>query len=223
MNAGELVELFRSEMTSHSLGVLRDAELYRYIDEGYRQFVRLTGGVVDMASDITELDVEAGEPEIDMNPLILRVLKATMRSNQRELKIINYTDLQSVVSVDYGKSAKVSLTTKGVPRYFMVGAKPNVARLIHIPEAADTIDLIVERMPLGKITGPKSELKEIDDWHHLAMLDWMKARTYQRPGSEIYNLKLGETFAQRFSTYCNEARRDKDKRSSKVRVVSYGG
>lgn len=221
MNAGELVELFRSEMVILALDLLRDDELYRYADEGYRQFVRLTGGIPDMTSDLTQIDVYADEAEVELDKRILRVLKVTKESDGADLELINYTDLPRLRSSDYGSQRPVSLKTKGPLKFFMIGANNRTARLINIPEQNDVLQLIVERLPLNAITGAKSEFVDIAEFHQPALLNWLKAKVYQRPGTSFFDLNMSAAFEQKFVSYCNEARRDQEKLRTKVRVVHY--
>lgn len=221
MIAGEIIELFRSEMSALSLELLRDDELYRYLDDAYRMFVRLIGGVPDAGSSITEVDIVAGESEASIHPSILRIMRADRRSNGRELQVINQTDLATLRSTDYGVSKAISMNTEGDVMYMMIGHKPNTVRWIQIPVENDTVDMMVYRLPLSKITGESSRLSDIDEQHHTALLDRMKYHAFKRPGTPFFNPKLSADFDLSFQNYCAQAKREQDRFKFKTRTVAY--
>ena len=62
MNVQELYDQFRSDMQDEEQDFLwTDVELFRYMNEAYRMFVRLMGGIADFTSDLCAVPIVAGE------------------------------------------------------------------------------------------------------------------------------------------------------------------
>jgi hypothetical protein len=221
MTAGELLEMVRSELSALSLEVLRDDEMLRYLDDAYRMFVRLIGGVPDSDSAVTTVAVVTGEPDVTLDSSILRIMRAAKRSDGSELEVINQTDLGRLGTTDYGFFKPLSLTGEGQVKYMMIGSKPNKARWIQIPDANDTVDLMVYRLPLTTINDEADLLDDIDEQHHLALLDRVKYHVYKRPGTPFFNLQTAAAFDSIFRDYCSQAKREQDRYKFKTRTVAY--
>lgn len=221
MNAGEAIHIFRSEVVEANRFFVVDTELYRYLNDGYREFVRQTSGTPDTVT----LDVDVGEPEIDLPQYVMRVKKVRRLSDGHTVEIINYTDVGRGAVRDYGRTLQfpLNLDESGEVRYFMIGAKKHTARLIAIPEVAQELELLVDRMPMNKITGPTSTFSDIDEVHQPAVLDWLKAKVFRRPAKGLLNPQLAEFFENSFNAIVAEAQGAQNLFKSKVRNVQYGG
>lgn len=221
MNAGEVVQLFRSEVVEANRFFVVDTELYRYLNDGYCEFVRQSSGT----PDVINLDVDVDEPEIDVPAYVMKVKKVCRLSDGRSLEIINYTDIGRGFVRDYGRTLQLplNLEEKGDIRFFMIGAKKHTARLIAVPEVTDELELLVDRMPMNKITSPTSKFSDIDEVHQPALLDWLKAKVFRRPAKGLFNPQLAEFFENRFNTVVGEAQGAQNLFKTKVRNVQYGG
>ena len=217
MNTGELVALLRSEIVHFNHELVSDSEMIRYLDEAYKMFFRLNGGITDMDSIVTELDVEAGEYEVNLHPSILRINQAVRRSDGEAVQVRNYPEMINEDGV-----ANL-LRETGKVEMMLVGVKPHYARWVPIPSENDIVDLIVERLPLKNLTESNSSLSELDEIHHIPLLDWVKSRLFKRPGAGFFNLNLAASFEAQFREYCLQAAMEKSRFKSKVRTVTYGG
>lgn len=224
MRAGELLQTFSSEMGGLGPQILRDDEQLRYLDNAYHRFVRQIGGIADFTSEACEVEITAGEPLVELHPTILSIERVTKRSDSQVIEIINQTDLGRLSGTDYGRVTNLRLDhRRGPVRYLMIGAQITVGRWIQVPEVADMADLMIHRLPLKHITALQHQPEEIDEQHHLALLDWMKALAYKRPGTAYFNPSLSAAFAASFDAYCEQVKRELARYKHKTRVVAYGG
>lgn len=214
MNTTELLSVFNSEMGGIAQQLVSDTEKFRYMDEAYRRFVRLTGGISDATSEAAEVDITVGEAEVELHPSILQILRATRASDGARVEVINYTDLDRL---------NLKIGEAGAVRYLMIGSQPHTGTWLGTPTRADTVQLLILRLPLKHLTGAGQRLSEIDEEHHLALLDWMKALAYKRPGAEYFNPSLSAAFAASFKDYCAQVKAEIATTKHKVRNVVYGG
>lgn len=225
MDSTGLKNLFRSDVVDEAEPFLwEDAEIYRYGDAAYKMFVRLTGGIADFISEATVLDVVAGQPIADLHPSILRIMGATRRSDNTPVEIINSTDLGRLRSKDYGQSKVLTMDDKlGPVRFMIIGMQKDKARLIQVPDVDDTIDMTIYRMPLEGIEGPDLPLSEVEEHHHIYLLDWMKHLAYKKHDADTYDPKASAAGELAFRTYCAQVKAEIERYKHKRRVVSYGG
>lgn len=225
MTSGELIEAWR-------LDVLDDVEPYlwsqsealRYANEAYRRFVRLTGGIHDFTSPLTQVNVVAGEAIADVSPLILRFDSATRLSDNREITITNWTDRNLMRRDDYGTSAFIfNDVVPGEVRYMVIGSQLGKVKWVNVPVADDVVQLQVYRLPLEKVVDETHPLDEIDEDHHIHLLDWMKHLGYLKRDAETYNKNASDEHRTMFLDYCATAKAELDRYRSKVRVIQYGG
>ena len=94
MTSSELLTLFRSDISDVALPYLwSDLEAYTYMNDAYRMFVRLTGGVPDFTSLTTQVPIVSGNALGVLDPSILRIMSARRLSDGREIKVINSPDI----------------------------------------------------------------------------------------------------------------------------------
>lgn len=225
MDSTGLYETFRSDVVDTARPYFwSDDEVWRYANDAYRMFVRLTGGVADFTSDACTVEVTAGEPLVDLHPSILRIMEAQLRSTSAPIEIINSTDVGKMRTTDYGQVKQLLLDDKvGVVRYLVHGMQRGKARLVQIPEADDTIDLHIYRAPLDKITGDDQELTDVEEDHHIHLLDWMKHLAYKKQDADTFNPQASEKGKQDFEAYCKFVKAEFERYKHKTRIVSYGG
>lgn len=224
METARLYSLFRSNMRDEATPYLwSDLEVFAYMDDAQKMFCRLTGGISDSTSPITKIVALEGQQYTDVSPKILKIRHA---HNERgvTLKLLNFEDLECGPPVfDYGWPIKLGFTMdEGPLRGIVLNEEPNKVRWVRTPERDEVVSLIVYRLPLIDIEGPSDQL-EIDDRHHLHILDWMAHLAYGKTDAETYDKGRSEEFRLRFIDYCSQASLEKSIRVHKPRGVLFGG
>ena len=225
MNSSELKEAFRSDVRDTARPYFwTDDELWRYMNEAYRMFVRLTGGVADFDSDICAVDIVAGEAVAEINPNILRVMNATRRTDSHPIEILNHTDLGKMRSSDYGQAKALVLDNRaGNVNYAVIGLRKNTLRWVMVPEVDDVADLHVYRLPLGRITGPDQAFTDVEEDHHTHLMKWMKHLAFLKQDADTFDQRASEQAAKEFTEYCDLVKREWERYKHKSRSVTYGG
>lgn len=225
INAGELIEAWRTDVLDDVEPFLWSrAEALRYAEAAYRRFVRLTGGIHDFTSPLTRVDIVAGQELADVSPLILRFDKALRESDGREITIANWTDQALMRRDDYGISSFLyNDRAPGEVRYMVIGSQVGKVKWVSPPAADDVALLQVYRLPLERIVDEAHTLSEVDEDHHIHLLDWMKHLAYLKRDTETYNKRASDEHAASFVQYCAAAKAEMDRYRSKVRTVQYGG
>lgn len=228
MNAQELYDQFRSDMSDVSSPYFwSDTDVFRYMDDAYKMFVRLMGGIADFTSDFTRVDITAGEATATMDKRILRVMNATKVSSGGKIEIINETDLPMIRDNDYGRvRPSYNDNTPGIVRYMIIGAQRGVVKWVQVPEVDDVAQLSVYRLPATKITSNTDlefDFDEIGEEHvtHLGL--WMRSKGYAKADADTFNGPLAEKFEKDFRAYCALAKAEWDRYKHKNREVVYGG
>ena len=227
MNSSELHEAFRTDIGVHSPAALSDDEVWRYMNDAYRNFVRLTGGVADFTTpSVCEVPISAGESVSAISKSILKITRASRASDFGTIQVINYADLgkSSGAAADGWSGGSVTLDDKqGTVQYMMIGMQPNTVRWIRVPAVDDTANLMVLRLPLTNITGDAQALVDVAEQHHIHLLSWMKHLVYLKADPELYDQKRSSQFEQVFMSYCSAAIAEINRAKHKTRVVAYGG
>lgn len=228
MTADDLYDLFRSDVVDAVEPYLwSDTEVWNYMNDAYRMFARLTGGIPDASSGITQLTLVPGQATNEVSPLILRFRSAYLLSDGTELKIINEAELPRLTASDYGQNnpqrrnllqGKVTHMVTGLDRSALNG----VVRWVYIPDAADTVQLSVQRMPADVIEAG-GEFYEIGEEHHEHLMLWMKARAYGKQDAETFDRGRRDDYAQAFRAYCAEVKAEWNRYRSHTMSVAYGG
>lgn len=225
MLATDLFAAFRSEVMDTAKPYFwSDADVWRYMNDAYSMFVRLTGGVADSSSDLTRVDVVPGEAEADVSRKILKFRSARLLSNGRPLEIINHTDFPLRSDTDYGAVSMLTANTlPGPVRYMVIGQQRGQVSWVRIPEVADTVQLSVYRLPLATLSVDGGELDEVDEEHHIHLLLWMKGLAYDKHDADSFDSTRRDQNKQAFMSYCDFAKAEWERAKSKVRTVAYGG
>lgn len=215
MDTTELKSLFRSVVGDETAPYLwSDAEVYTFMDVTQKLFCRRVGGIQDSRSGITQLNLTANQVFADVSPLILRI-KGAQRSDGRPVEILNYEDV-------FFNDWFAQRGTPGPLKAIIINENINSIRLFPMLDAAETLSLVVERMPAETIVGADQQI-EIDEQHHYHMLDWMKHLAYQKNDAETFDRGKSIEAYNTFMSYVDEARVEKSRREHKPRTVAYGG
>lgn len=215
MDSGALLDAFRSEVADTEAPFLwDDDEALTYLDDAQKMFCRLTGGIGDASSSVTQLTSSTDTDWLALSPLILKIRDITRVATGREVEVVNFEDMR-----------RHGWRFDGVPgpvRRIVIGMEPGRVRLHPYPDQAETFQMIVDRLPLRRISDVNQKL-EIAEQHHAALLWWMKARAYGKQDAETYDRTKSAECEQRFRLVCDDAKAEKDRAMHKTRVVSYGG
>lgn len=230
-NSGDLYDFFRSDTTDTVPPYLwSETEVFGYMNDAYRSFVRNIGGVPDVSSAATQIPVVAGQMYADVSPLILRFTQAHLVSTGQEVKIINEQDAAALFAADYGQARQILMsTTQGPVRYMMIGlGRSQTAgkiRWLQVPAVNDTVSLSVLRLPLDTIEVGDSvfDFPDIGLEHIEYLLLHMKARAYGKQDAETINLGKRDSYKTEFAAYCAAAKAEGDRYKHKTRIVAYGG
>lgn len=217
MNSTELLGRFRSDVVDEAAPFLwSDEEIYDNIDDAQKMFCRLTGGLPDATTvATTRIPYVAGDEWVTTHSSILKIREAYRLSDGRQIGIWNYEDLPA-------RGLRLDSRT-GILQSLVIGMEPNKVRLLPIPSIADTIRLLVDRMPIKRITDVGEQTLEIAEQHHLHLLLWVKHLAYNKQDDETYDKKKADEYESRFNAYCVQAKAEKDRAKHKTRVVLYGG
>lgn len=231
MNAQELLEQFRLEVYDTTAPYLwSDKESYRYMNDAYRMFARLTGGIPDSTSDVTRIAITAGQPTSDVSPLILRFRTAYLASSGRKIDILNDVDEPLIRHTDYGGMVFTGRQSTPGPVHSMIigedrSAERGIVRWINVPDTNDVAQVSVYRLPLDPVptNGTGFDFPEIGEEHVEHLTKWMKHRAYGKQDAETFDANKRDAFGAEFREYCAQAKAEWDRYKSKVQVVQYGG
>lgn len=225
MNSSDLYERFRSDVYDTASPYLwSDVEVFQYMDAAQKMLCRLAGGIADATSTLTQVPVVATEAWVSYDPRILKITRANRLSDYKKLDVLNVEDLdRSGGSDDYGvtRTYKMDMST-GPLEAVVTNLEAKKIRLIKVPEANDTLQLAVYRLPLVTINDTDLEF-EVDEVHHEYLLYWMKKLAFSKQDAETRNDKQAELNELRFRQYCEQVRQERERREHKPRLVSYGG
>jgi hypothetical protein len=215
MKAGEIVDLFRIEMHDTATPpMFADEQLFIYLNDAQNEFARETGGIPDASTFL--LDAKVGDTSFKYDPRILKIRGAYRVSDGHE-----------VLPFDYEEMRKRGLRFEGAegPVYaFVIGMDDTSARWLKTVSVADTVQLIVDRMPLKDITiDSPEESPEIDPRHHMHLVKHMMALAYGNQDAEVFNKSKAIEKHAEFKAYCEKCEKEKERRKHKTRVVQYGG
>lgn len=228
MNTGDLKDRFRSDVRDldSSTPLWADDEIYSYMDDAQKMFCRLQGGIADTTTDsVCKISYTAGDQYKDISPLILKIRQVIRESDQREVEVLNFEDLQMhVYADDYGFQPPYKIdATPGEVRAVVTGMQEGKIRLVRFPTASDSLRLTVYRKPLVDIDTSGTQTFEIASEHVLPLLHWMKHLAHLKQDAETYDKGRSDMFEALFTRYCDQAKAEREKREHKYRTVGYGG
>jgi len=229
MNAEYLLRLFRRETGDMEEPYLwANEEALVYMDDAYKMFIRLTGGIADCTSSICTLDVVAGENTAEIDTRILRIMRAVRASDNEIVEVINMTDLTKMSRDDYGVIKPLYMDkTPGPVKYMVIGRQRGLVQWVQVPNVNDQVLLDVYRLPLTSVKSDGSNLSfnfpDIGEEHHYNLLKWMFYRGYGKRDSDLFDSVKAEKYKEEFTAYCNMAKAEWERSKHKTRVVGYGG
>lgn len=228
MNVSELYDKFRADVMDTTKPCFwTDDDVFQYMDDAYKMFARLTGGIADFTSEVARIEITAGEPVGLYDRRILRISKAYRESDQAEIKIVNQTDPAFARGDDYGLLRPAYLDNlPGPVRYMVIGMERGKCKWLQTPETNDAALLHVFRLPLERITreiDDEFDFPEIGEEHIPHLVLWMKAKAYAKADADTFNGPLAEANEKQFTDYCAFAKAEAERERYKPREVVYGG
>lgn len=226
MESHELLRTFRCDVVDDVEPYLWSTrEVYQYINDAYFMFVRLTGGIPDGTSTVTQLTATTGEATTPLDPSIMRVRTArNVTLQNRPITVINIQDVDDLMTEDYGLWNRISqLDVPGRPEYMVIGEEEGLVRWVNVPDADYSVQLVVERLPLVSITRERQRFTGVREEHHYHLLKWVRHLAYRKQDADTFNLVKSDQERNDFYEYCELAKREKGTRKHKVRVTRYGG
>jgi hypothetical protein len=227
MNVRELYDQFRDDMVDTVKPYLwSDREVFRYMDDAYSMFVRLTGGIADDSSDATRAEIVTGESAGVLDKSILRVMSARRVSDSGKINVINQFDTAQQRDHDYNRDIGMyDDNTPGVVRYMTIGRQRGSCVWVQVPTFDDVAQMSVYRLPTTKIDGKDAsfEFEGVEAEHHTSLCMWMRHLGYTKADAETFDKGRADAFAASFKEYCSFSKAEWERYKHKNRAVAYGG
>lgn len=187
-----------------------DEELTGYIDQGYKEFARITRILTDQSTaDVAEATVTANDEWVTLSPLVLEVRRAYMVTLNRELVKANFNQVPMEV-------------TYSSPSRFVSDQEQDKIRLVPGPTAGDTLRMNVVRLPLQDLADdPALEFHDRRYWqiiNHLAA-----ALAWRNPDVDTFDVNRSQDAEARFYDKAEDVRIEIENRTRTPGTVAYGG
>ncbi|MBS0453962.1 MAG: hypothetical protein JSS14_21890 [Proteobacteria bacterium] len=215
MTSGELLDRLRLDLDDLEEPQLwSDEELYSYIDDAQKMFCRKTDGLPDATTPaVTQLAVAPGNSYQAVHKAILKIRGVSRADDGRPVEVVNYEDLAAKCMRYDGNTGRV--------RALVIGEENHKARTWPVSNETVTLNLLVFRLPLVKVEDDQE--MEVDEVHHLHLLDWSKRMAYLKEDADTFNKTKAAEHEQRFLGYCAEVKEEERRKAHKPRTVAYGG
>ena len=214
-----------------------DEEVFDYMDEAQRVFVRRTHilrKTHPFTPAITEIVYTApvGTPVnldgfVTQNPQIIRPLRARMSvaQNRNPLQIVTAEDLDEGILIrDYGTFFTGDWQTKtGPARFLVTNLQEDMWRLAPIPIIDDILELTVEHMPLETVTCDNVTLEVTEREDQMTMLLFMKHLAFGKQDADTYDKELSDRFENAFEKKADDRRREVRRSRFRHTGMRYGG
>lgn len=230
METERLISRFRSDVHDTAAPYLwSDEEALGYADEAQKWLVRESFCLSDSTSSVAQIAMTANDPWGVVDPRVLKIRFARRASDNGEIDLVNFEDIQAhptILHETYGVFPMYLTfddTQIGAVRALVEGMETNKVRWMYVPAVSDVAKLIVYRLPLETISLDNIADLEVEDKHHIHLLDGMKAQAYKKEDAETFDKARQEKHEALFAAYCDQARLERERREHKPRTVRYGG
>ena len=191
-------------------------ELTRFINEAQNRVCADALAIKD--SSTFSIDVLAGTSEYTLDSRILQVKGIYLGSLGKELIEQEYEDIYT---------RQNWRTVTGTPTHYMLDIDTGKIRLYPTPEADDTVNLVVYRLPLQQLDWELNDIQssELRAEYQIPMLNWAAYLAYQKDEANTFDPQRATYFRQLYTadfTY-NNPYSDIRRRRSSNRSVKYGG
>lgn len=217
MNSSELLDQFRREVSDTKKPYLwTSGEIFRWIDDAQTMFCRLTEGIEDASTTgICRINVVPDTEWYALSPKILKVRRVARADNGRQVQVVNMEKASAYGARFDGRPGPLNVLVTGFEKHKL--------RASPMPNETVTLELAVFRLPLVAITDAGDQALEIDEQHHLALLEWVKHKAYLKDDAETYDRRRSDESEIRFRNSCEKARIEQVRARREVSTVLYGG
>lgn len=232
MTPTELFDAFRLEVDDTAAPFLwSEDEIYTYMDKSQRAFARATDCFLDATTPaITQIAIIADQALVALSPLVIKPRRAELASTFRRVEITTLAALDegAIVGRDYARDYGLSTpwrwrSATGEPLFAITDFQPGKLLLVPQPVTADTLSLVVYRMPLNKITSASATFEVTDEDHQYGLRLYMQHRAYLKQDSETYNPKRSQTAKAEWLEFIDAANGSFRRQRFTPKAVMYGG
>lgn len=235
MTADDLAVLFRFAVddTDADDPLWSDTELNSYMDGAQKEFARRTDYFSDASTvAITQIAFIASATLLALDPRVIKPRNAKLVTDKTKVELVTYADMENRITnpSDYNSpfefgSALDWESSSGTPRYAVTDMETNMLRLAPIPVVADTLEMMVYRLPLEDITDDCQDLEVVEEDFQRGLLFYMKYLAYMKNDIDTYDERLQNTALANHENFIENSKRQlrRARFSSTKGVVRYGG
>jgi len=179
MTLAELIALYRADAFDGQEQMFCSDELLTiYANEAQDEACRRGQLLRDSAGPMCTISFAAGDETVDLDRRVIRVLRAFVDGHP--------ADAFTVEEMDCYMPGWQFQTLQARPQRLITGMTTGKLHLWPRPEAAGTIRLTVQRLPLKEMKTP-ADRPEIRPELHRGLVPWMLYRAYSREDNDLYN------------------------------------
>lgn len=235
MTADELAVLFRFAVDDNDPDdpLWSDTELNSYMDGSQKEFARRTDYFSDASTtDIVEIPFVADDVIKALDPRVTKIRYAKLLTNGTKVQPVTYADMDNRITnpsdynspFEFGSILDWEQST-GKPRYIVTDVEINAIQLAPIPVEADTLKLIVYRLPLCDITDDQQVLEVVEEDYQRGLLFYMKYLAYMKNDIDTYDERLQQTALSNHENFIEISKRQirRLRFGSTIGTVRYAG
>ncbi len=215
-----------------------DEEIFEYLDEAQKEFVRRTrllrsaypfNQTLSDGSEFTLLTFTAAGATgfLPVNARITKFLNARMQVQNRSepLTILNFEQLnEGFFDNDFFLTFRRNWQAQiGIPRFLVTNMEPNQIRLVPIPAEDDFVELILLNQPLFDIDENSTAFEVVEREDQKTMLLYAKSLAFMKQDADIYDKDLSERFESAFERKAENRRREIYRTRFRASTMKYGG
>lgn len=187
-------------------------ELTRFINEAQKQACRASL-LIKTASPTFAVTVAGGTSEYSLDPRVINIKGAYLASTGKELVETEYEDVMGMPSWR---------DTTGTPTHYISDMETGTIHLYPQPTAADTVNLLVYRLPLTDLDWETAETTsaEIREDHQIDMLYYAAFLAYMKDEANTFDPQRAEYNRQLFEKKFTSSSAYADVRRSRTRNKS---
>lgn len=203
MTAQEILTAARSALNDPTTPYKwSDLDLVNYYNDAMNMIAERTQSFLESyTTSIVNITLAASTASYAFDSRILNIRSAKVSGETSFLNRVTLADLNAAYS-DWQNA------DTDTPRYYMLDYRTDYITLYPAPDAAGTLVLEVERLPLTQLTEPYlSVTPEIHSIYHHRLIDGILARAYLKSGSETYDSNKAAIHNALFNEVINDIKR----------------
>lgn len=198
----------------------KDVDVLRYLNDAQVMVARKALCL----RDVFTLDVAAGEALYPLPSWVLRPRSAKVTSDDRRIGLVNGEDGSCYGDDDYGRQFQIhDELSEGPVQALVFDERSDKVRAFPKPTIAETINVMVFRLPKKRIDDTDCALEIADERYERVMLLWMKKRAYEKEDADTLNKRLSEKYEKEFYAELDDLISENTKRHRRAGTVRYGG